>query len=144
MTAEVAQAWLPVLYMAERAEQVWGEALGKGKALRPEIALYVGGMGTRSRNFYKDVFSRYGFEHETERIQDLYLAGRKSEAAAAVPTSFVEATTLVGPEGFVRDRLQALKQSGVTSLNVEFLGESNGERIRHCEALKNLLVKENL
>jgi hypothetical protein len=85
------------------------------------------------------VFRKYGFEAEAEAIQELYLSGRKSEAEAAIPQSYLDATSLVGPPGFVKDRLLALKEHGVTSLNVSFLGTTSQERINHCDALKNLI-----
>jgi F420-dependent oxidoreductase-like protein len=173
MTAEIAEAWLPAFYMAEGASGVWGDALARGNAKRPAhmapldvyaggavaigegleayrdmsrpgIALYVGGMGAKSKNFYNQVFRKYGFEQEAERIQELFLSGRKSEAEAAIPDSYLEATSLVGPEGFVRDQLHALKESGVTSLNVGFLGTTSEERVKHCDALKNLIVKSGV
>ena len=170
MTAELADAWLPAFYMAEGADAVWGEALRRGNAKRDTgrppldiyaggavaigegleeyrnmsrsgIALYVGGMGAKERNFYNQVFRKYGYEKEAELIQDLYLAGRKSEAEAAIPDSYLEATSLVGPEGFVRDRLAAFKDAGVTSLNVSFLGTTTEERVRNCDKLANLIAK---
>ena len=76
-----------------------------------------------------------------QTIQNLYLEGRKSEAEAAIPESYLEATSLVGPEGFVKDRLQALKEHGVTSLNVGFLGTTTEERVKNCDALSNLIAK---
>ena len=170
MTAELADAWLPVFYMAEGADSVWGEALRKGNAKRdpgrppldiyaggavaigdglesyrdmsrPGIALYVGGMGAKEKNFYNQVFRKYGYEEEAETIQNLFLAGRKSEAEAAIPDSYLEATSLVGPEGFVVDRLQALKEHGVTSLNVGFLGTTTAERVSNCDKLSNLIAR---
>lgn len=170
MTAEIADAWLPAFYMAEGADAVWGDAIRRGNAKRdpgrppldiyaggavaigegleehrnmsrPGIALYVGGMGAKEKNFYNQVFRKYGYEQEAEVIQDLYLSGRKSEAEAAVPDSYLEATSLIGPEGFVKDRLQALKEHGVTSLNVNFLGTTTGERVQNCDKLSNLLAK---
>ena len=170
MTAEIAEAWLPAFYMAEGAANVWGDALKRGNAKRPAhmapldiyaggavaigeglegyrdmarpgIALYVGGMGAKDKNFYNQVFRQYGYDDEAERIQELFLAGRKSEAEAAIPQSYLDSTSLVGPEGFVRDRLQVLQESGVTSLNVGFLGTTSDERVRNCDALKNLMVK---
>ncbi len=90
---------------------------------RPSIALYVGGMGARGRNFYNDLFRRYGYEAEAATIQDLYLAGKKREAEAAVPESFLEATSLIGDAGFVRDQVDAYRASGVTRLDVAALGE---------------------
>ncbi|HEX3539811.1 MAG TPA: LLM class F420-dependent oxidoreductase [Acidimicrobiales bacterium] len=147
MTAEVADGWLPILYIPELAGRVWGESLAKGSAnrspelasldicaggllavgddveglrdlARPTIALYVGGMGARGRNFYNTLVQRYGFEEEAARIQDLYLAGHKEEAAAAVPAELLEKTSLVGSEGYVKDRIAAFRDSGVTVLNV--------------------------
>jgi alkanesulfonate monooxygenase SsuD/methylene tetrahydromethanopterin reductase-like flavin-dependent oxidoreductase (luciferase family) len=147
MTAEVADGWLPLFYLPEKAGDVWGDSLAAGAAkrspdraalevvagglvavgddvthmrdlARPMVALYVGGMGARGRNFYNDLVKRYGFEAEAEKIQDLYLDGQKEEAAAAVPEALLEATTIVGPEGYVRDRLAAYKAAGVTNLNV--------------------------
>jgi hypothetical protein len=82
------------------------------------VALYVGGMGARGRNFYNDLVCRYGFEKEAKLIQDLYLDGKKDEAAAAVPDELLEATTLCGPEGYVRERIDAYRESGVTMLNL--------------------------
>ncbi|MDJ0961715.1 MAG: LLM class F420-dependent oxidoreductase [Acidimicrobiia bacterium] len=90
---------------------------------RPSIALYVGGMGARGRNFYNDLFRRYGYEAEAEEIQDLYLAGRKREAEAAIPASFLEATSLIGDAGYVRDQVEAYRASGVTRLDVTPLGD---------------------
>jgi len=170
MTAEIADAWLPLFYHPEGADRVWGDALRKGAAkrdpgrapleiyaggsvavgeglesyrdmARPGIALYVGGMGAKNKNFYNEMFSKYGYEEEAETIQDLYLAGRKSEAEAAVPQSFLDATSLVGPEGFIKDRLQVYRESGVTNLNVSFLGTTTEERVRNCDALKNIIEK---
>ncbi len=85
---------------------------------RPMVALYVGGMGAKGRNFYNDLVCRYGFEAEAEKIQDLYLAGHKQEAAAAVPDALLDAMSLCGDEGYVRERIQAFKDSGVTVLNI--------------------------
>ena len=108
---------------------------------RSGIALYVGGMGAKDKNFYNQVFRKYGYEEEAETIQNLYLSGRKSEAEAAIPQSYLDATSLVGSEGFVKDRLVALKAHGVTSLNVSFLGTTSTERVQHCDALRNLIEK---
>lgn len=82
------------------------------------VALYVGGMGSRDRNFYNQLFQRYGYEAEAKEIQDLYLSGKKAEAAAAVPASFLEQTSLCGDEGYIKDRIAQYKEAGVTVLNV--------------------------
>ena len=168
LTAELADAWLPAFYMAEGAANVWGKALKAGAAKRdpgrapleifagggvaigeglehlrnlgrPQMALYIGGMGARSKNFYNDTFSKYGFEKDAKVIQDLYLAGKKDAAEAAIPQSYIDATSLIGPEGFVRDRLAALKESGVNALNVGFVGKTLKDRVAYCDKLRNLV-----
>jgi alkanesulfonate monooxygenase SsuD/methylene tetrahydromethanopterin reductase-like flavin-dependent oxidoreductase (luciferase family) len=85
---------------------------------RPLVALYVGGMGAKDRNFYNALVRRYGFEAEAEKIQDLYLSGHKREAEAAVPLELLEAINLVGPESEVREKVQAFAEAGVTVLNI--------------------------
>ena len=89
---------------------------------RAGTALYVGGMGAKGRNFYNNVFRRYGYEREAEEIQDLYLAGKKADAAALVPDDYLKATALVGDEGWVRERVLAYKAAGVTRLSVNPVG----------------------
>ena len=147
LTAEVAEGWLPILYIPEKAKDVWGEPLAAGLAkrdpalgqleisaggmvaigddvagvrdmARPMVALYVGGMGARGKNFYNALARRYGYEAEAEEIQNLYLDGKKQEAAAAVPAEMLEKTNLVGPEGYVKERIQAMRESGVTVLSI--------------------------
>ena len=100
-------------------------AIGEGpdtKALldfaRPIFALYVGGMGAKGKNFYNDVARAYGYEKEAEEIQDLYLSGKKKEAEALIPTEWLEAANLVGPESYVKERIAAFKEAGVTDLNI--------------------------
>ncbi len=100
-------------------------AIGEGpetKALldfvRPLFALYVGGMGAKGKNFYNDVARSYGYEQEAEEIQDLYLSGKKKEAEALVPTEWLEACNLVGPASYVKERIAAFKEAGVTDLNI--------------------------
>lgn len=168
MTAELADGWLPIFYLAEKAKQQWGDALAAGTAKRDPnraplevfaggavgigeglepmrgmgrgmTALYVGGMGARGKNFYNELFASYGYEKEAKEIQDLYLDGKKQEAAAAVPDSFIEETTLIGPEGFVKERLAALKESGVTTLNVNLVGNTTEERVQTLDKLRNLV-----
>jgi len=85
---------------------------------RPFIALYIGGMGAKSMNFHFDVFARMGYEAEARKIQELYLEGRKDEAAAAVPTALIEDTTLIGPKEKIRDDLEGWKESIATTLLV--------------------------
>jgi F420-dependent oxidoreductase-like protein len=85
---------------------------------RPALALYIGGMGARDVNFHNDVFARMGYMHEAKHIQDLYLDGRKEEAAAAVPLQLVEDVSLVGPKEKIRDDLERWRESAVTTMIV--------------------------
>ena len=164
MTAEIAEGWLPIFYIPEKAKDVWGEPLAKGAAnraadlpplevcaggmlaigddvegirefARPMAALYIGGMGAKGRNFYNELACRYGYEAEAAEIQDLYLAGKKDEAAAKVPAEFLELTSLVGPAGYVKERLAAYKEAGVTVLNVLPVG---GDPVKLIEQVKEL------
>lgn len=168
LTAEVADGWLPMLYIPERAAQVWARALAAGAArrapergqllvaaggmvafvddpaearcildlMRPMVALYVGGMGARGRNFYNALACRYGFEAEAAAVQELYLAGDRKGAAEAVPAALLEGTNLVGPEGYVRDRIDAFADSGVTTLNVVPVGP---EKVKVVERLRAMV-----
>ena len=85
-------------------------------SMKPFLALYIGGMGAKGRNFYNDLASRYGYGAEAERIQDLYLSGKKMEATMAVPDALVDELTLVGSKERIADRLDAWKDAGVTTL----------------------------
>lgn len=100
-------------------------AIGEGpetKALldfaRPLYALYVGGMGAKGKNFYNDIACQFGYEKEAEQIQELYLSGKKKEAEALVPLEWLEAANLVGPASYVRERIEAFKEAGVTNLSL--------------------------
>ncbi|WP_157244661.1 LLM class F420-dependent oxidoreductase [Nonomuraea typhae] len=167
LTAEIAEGWEPIFYVPEKAGEVWGPSLAAGRARRdPSLgpldtiaqaalaigddvqgllelgrgmaALYIGGMGAKGRNFYNELARRYGYEKEAEQIQDLYLEGKKQEAAALVPQELLEKMSLIGSEGFVRDRIQALKESGVTTLNVTPLAGTHEERLRLVEKVRDL------
>jgi F420-dependent oxidoreductase-like protein len=153
LTAEIADGWLPLFFVPEKAADVFGASLSAGGAkrdpslgplevcagglvaigeesevahvrdfARPTTALYVGGMGARGRNFYNALVQRYGYEAEAAEIQDLYLAGNKREAEAAVPAELLELTSLVGPEGYIKERLAAYREAGVTVLNIMPIG----------------------
>ena len=86
--------------------------------LKQSLALYIGGMGAKDKNFYKEYICRVGFEAEAEMIQSLYLAGKKGEAAAAVPDALVDALHLVGTEARIRERFDRWKSAGVGTLVV--------------------------
>jgi hypothetical protein len=86
--------------------------------MRPMYALYVGGMGARGKNFYNTLACQYGYEKEAKEIQDLYLGGNKRDAEAKVPLEWLEAGNLVGPASYVKERIEAFREAGVTSLQV--------------------------
>jgi alkanesulfonate monooxygenase SsuD/methylene tetrahydromethanopterin reductase-like flavin-dependent oxidoreductase (luciferase family) len=86
--------------------------------VRPVLALYIGGMGARGKNFYNTVMRRQGWADAAQEVQDLYLDGKKEEAAAALPDEFIEKATLIGEPAFVRERIAALQEAGVTHLHV--------------------------
>ncbi len=86
-------------------------------------ALYVGGMGSKGKNFYNNIFRKYGYEKEADEIQDLYLSGKKEEAMALVPQEYLDATALVGDEGWVRERVMAYREAGVTHLQITPAGD---------------------
>jgi F420-dependent oxidoreductase-like protein len=164
MTAEIADGWLPIFYMPEKAKDVWGDALKAGLAkrdpelppldivaggllaigdgmegvrefMRPQLALYIGGMGARGKNFYNELACRYGFEKEAKLVQDLYLDGNKKEAAAEIPAEMLESMTLVGPEGYIKERVAAFKESGVTNLQVTAVGADPIAQLEQLRAI---------
>jgi F420-dependent oxidoreductase-like protein len=102
---------------------------------RPNVALYVGGMGARDKNFYNTICRKYGYEDEAAQIQDLYLSGKKDEAAAAVPAEMLEKTNLVGPASYVRERIAAYREAGVTHLSVTPVGAGATETIEQLRGL---------
>lgn len=107
--------------------------------MRDYAALYVGGMGARGKNFYNTLVRRYGFEEEAAEIQDLYLQGRKADAAAAVPEDLVRAISLIGPASEVQARLAALRSAGVTWVLAHSVASTHRERVTQMEQLKDLL-----
>lgn len=102
---------------------------------RPQAALYIGGMGAVGRNFYNALICRYGWEVEAAEIQRLYLSGKKAEAEAAVPTELLELTSLVGSEGFIKDRLAAYRAAGVTVLNITAAGPHPARTVARLKEL---------
>ena len=95
-------------------------------------------MGAKDRNFYNNLARRLGYEKEAEEIQDAYLDGRKDEAAALVPAELLERISLIGPGGFVAERVAALRESGVTTLNVTPLAATHAERVALIEKIRAL------
>jgi hypothetical protein len=96
-------------------------------------------MGARGRNFYNDLAGWFGYPEAAARIQDLYLAGKKKEAEAAVPDDLLAKTSLIGPEGYVLDRLRALAAAGVTTLTVRPVTPDPAGRLRLIERLRGLI-----
>lgn len=118
-------------------ESLTGEAADKILDFsRPHVALYVGGMGARDKNFYNTICKKYGYEQEAIEIQDLYLDGKKDEAAAKVPADMLRATNLVGPKSYVKERLAAFKEAGVTILSVNPVGP---DAVKTIETLRELI-----
>ena len=168
LTAEIAEGWQPVFFYSERADDVWGDALRAGKAKRdndlgeldvmvgvslaigddveerlnwakPHLALYIGGMGAKGQNFYHNLATRYGFGEVADHIQDLYLSGRKAEAIAAVPDDLVRKVSLIGARGFVKERIAAFAEAGVTTLLATPVTADGAEYISYVEELQQLL-----
>ena len=98
--------------MGDHLESCWN-------AVKPVLALYIGGMGAKGRNFYNDLAVRYGFEAAAARIQELYLAGDKAEAVNAVPNELVDAVALCGTKERIRDRLALWRAAPITTLNLQ-------------------------
>jgi F420-dependent oxidoreductase-like protein len=158
LTAEIADGWIPTLFSPEHVaefrpllEEGFARA-GGGKsfadfdiaptvnvsvsedraaardAMRPFLALYIGGMGSRAKNFYNGLVARYGFGDAAREVQDLYLEGRKQEAAAALPDELIDAVSLCGPPDVVRDRLAVYRDAGVGTLMISPMAWSFADR----------------
>jgi F420-dependent oxidoreductase-like protein len=107
--------------------------------MRPFIALYVGGMGSRAKNFYNQLVQRYGFEDAAREIQDLYLDGKKDEAAAAIPPELIDIITMCGPRERVKERLEVYREAGVGTLIVSVMAWDPEERKRTIRELAEML-----
>src|ERR1700736_6189833 len=107
-------------------------------AMRPFIALYVGGMGSREQNFYNQLVSRYGFEAEAKKIQDLYLEGNRDGAMAAIPDDLIDSVSLCGPPEVVRERLAVYRDAGVGTLGVTPLAFTVSERLDQLRLVAEL------
>jgi F420-dependent oxidoreductase-like protein len=106
--------------------------------MRPVLALYIGGMGSRKQNFYNNLVQRYGFEAAATEIQDLYLSGKKEEAAAALPDELIDMVSLCGPKDVVRDRLAAFREAGVGTLMITPMAFTVEDRIEQLRAVAEL------
>ena len=141
LAAEIADGWLPIFFSPSRFREVHGPSL-EGAAedfqiaplcpvlvgddvqmcrdmLKPMLALYIGGMGARGKNFYNSLTQRYGYEEAAAAIQDLYLEGKKGEAAMTVPDALVDEIALVGPKERIAERLEPWRQAGISTLLIQ-------------------------
>jgi F420-dependent oxidoreductase-like protein len=107
-------------------------------ALRPFIALYVGGMGSRKQNFYNQLVQRYGFEDAAREVQDLYLEGKKAEAAAALPGELIDRVSICGPKDVVRERLAKYRDAGVGTLGVAPFSFTKDDRLEQLRLIAEL------
>ncbi|MEZ5248154.1 MAG: LLM class F420-dependent oxidoreductase [Ilumatobacteraceae bacterium] len=173
-TAELADGWLPIMFIPEKYHNVWGPQLKAGLAKRdpnrarldisaggmlaiddsltgdaqkkvldygrPNVALYVGGMGARGKNFYNDIARAYGYEKEAIEVQDLYLDGKKDEAAAALPGEWLELANLVGPKSYIKERVAAFKEAGVTVLSVNPVGPNAVQQVEMLRDRRRLIA----
>jgi F420-dependent oxidoreductase-like protein len=168
LAAEIADGWLPTLFSPEHVgefrpllEEGFARA-GDGKgfadfdivptvtamvsedresardAMRHYVALYVGGMGSRKQNFYNALVQRYGYEDAAREVQDLYLEGRKDEAAAALPGELIDTLCLVGPRDFVRERIAVYRDAGVGTLMISPMAWTFEDRIAQLRAVAEL------
>ncbi|HEX4282686.1 MAG TPA: LLM class F420-dependent oxidoreductase [Solirubrobacteraceae bacterium] len=166
LAGEIADGWIPVFFSPEHVSDV-RELLEAGarraersldgfdmapsvstyvsedrerarNLMRPALALYIGGMGSRKQNFYNQLVQRYGFEDAARTVQDLYLDGKKEEAAAALPDELIDLVTLCGPKEHVRDRLAAFREAGVGTLMINPMAFTAPERIEQLRAVAEL------
>src|SRR5262249_52711595 len=166
LAGEIADGWIPTLFSPEHVSElrpllqegaarsgrsldgfdiaptvsvfVTDDLQAARDAMRPFIALYVGGMGSRKQNFYNQLIQRYGFESEAKEIQDLYLDGKREEAMAAIPDALIDTVTLCGPGDVVRDRLAVYRDAGVGTLGVTPTAYTAEERLDQLRMVAEL------
>lgn len=166
LAGEIADGWIPTLFSPEHVSELTplleegarkaGRSLAgfdiaptvnvfitdeieqARDAMRPFIALYVGGMGSKKQNFYNKLIQRYGFEREAERIQDLYLEGKREEAMAAIPPELIDSVCLCGPRDVVRERLAVYREAGVGTLGVTPFAFTKDDRLQQLRLLAEL------
>ena len=166
LAGEIADGWLPVFFSPEHTAALRvpleegaaragrslddfricpsvnvmiGDDIASARdAMRPMLSLYVGGMGSREQNFYNRLVSSYGFEAAANEVQELYLAGRKSEAAMALPDALIDAVSIAGPRDQARERIRAFKDAGVDTLIVAPTALDNEERKKQLRLVADL------
>lgn len=168
LAAEIAEDWAPYFFRPESYTSVWSQAVKAGTSLRspelspltvtavvpfaittdpetalarwrPEFALYVGGMGTASQNFYFDLVCRMGFQREAEIVRANFQSGKRDDAAAAIPLELMMDCSLVGPVGYVTERVAAFADCGVTTLALKLADFANGDSVRMVDILRNAI-----
>jgi F420-dependent oxidoreductase-like protein len=166
LAGEIADGWIPTLFSPEHVALLRGHldegAARAGRtlddfdiaptvnvfitddraaardAMRPYLALYVGGMGSRRQNFYNGLVQRYGFEDAARTVQDLYLDGKREEAGAALPDELIDLVSLCGPADVVRERLQVFRDAGVGTLMLSPMAWTLDERLRQLRLVAEL------
>ena len=166
LAGEIADGWIPTLFSPEHVSELrpllagGRRALGRSlegfdiaptvnvfvtddleaarNAMRPFIALYVGGMGSRKQNFYNNLVQRYGFEAEAKTVQDLYLEGKREEAMAAIPDRLIDTVSLCGPPDVVRERLAVYRDAGVGTLGVTPIAFTAEDRLTQLRLVAEL------
>lgn len=166
LAGEIADGWIPTLFSPEHVSQlrpllqegaarsgrsledfdiaptvnvfVTDDLEAARNAMRPFIALYVGGMGSKKQNFYNNLVKRYGFEAEADVIQDLYLEGKREEAMAAIPDRLIDMVSLCGPKDVVKERLSIYRDAGVGTLGVTPLAFTRDDRLQQLRLVAEL------
>jgi len=166
LTFEIADGWLPTIFAPDHFD-VYKPAIDEGLAkggrsladvdiapmtslaiyddveeahdfMRPYLALYIGGMGSRDKNFYNQLVTRYGYGDAAREIQDLYLTGKHAEAMAKIPSELIDKVSLCGPKEAVKERLEVYRDAGVGTLLVSPVGATQGERLRMMRDLAEI------
>jgi F420-dependent oxidoreductase-like protein len=166
LAGEIADGWIPTLFSPEHVSElrpllqegadrvgrsldsfdiaptvnvfVTDDLEGARNAMRPFIALYVGGMGSRKQNFYNNLVCRYGFEADAKVIQDLYLEGKREEAMAAIPDALIDMVSLCGPRDVVRERLSVYREAGVGTLGLTPIAFTKDDRLEQLRLVAEL------
>jgi F420-dependent oxidoreductase-like protein len=167
LAGEVADGWIPTLFSPEHVSEfrplleegarrggrssldgfdiaptvnafVTEDRAGARDAMRPYLALYVGGMGSREKNFYNNLVQRYGYEDAAREVQDLYLEGKKEEAGAALPDELIDQVSLCGPPDVVRERIAVFREAGVGTLMITPMAWTYDERIEQLRLIAEL------
>ncbi|HTA15533.1 MAG TPA: LLM class F420-dependent oxidoreductase [Solirubrobacteraceae bacterium] len=166
LAGEIADGWIPTLFSPEHVSElrpllqegadrvgrslegfdiaptvnvfITDDLQGARDAMRPFIALYVGGMGSRKQNFYNNLVCRYGFEEQAKTIQDLYLEGKREEAMAAIPDALIDTVSLCGPKDVVRERLAVYRDAGVGTLGLTPIAFTKDDRLEQLRLVAEL------